>query len=301
MDDIGKLVLFRDVVELGGFTAAARKWQLSHSTVSKHVKTLERELQAQLLERTSRTMNLTAPGRVVYDHSRRIGSTFTDMVQRLDELRGQVSGELRIGSLVHIARHVLQPALETFLREYPQVRVSLVLQDGPLAFYRRDLDMALHVGLPTEGSLIARKLLENEVCLAAAPDLLERHGPLKHPSDLARYPTVAYHSAEVAITTWAYRDDGEERTVEVAPVLLTGDGNSLLDAVRGGIGVGYLSRFAAVRDFEEGRLVPVLPEFELPAYAPVYMLTAPSEFVSPKLEALKACLAQVARHLGPSS
>ena len=115
MDDIGKLVLFRDVVELGGFTAAARKWQLSHSTVSKHVKTLERELQVQLLERTSRTMNLTAPGRVVFEHSRRIGGTFNEMVQRLEELRGQVSGELRIGSLLHVGQHLLHPAVASFV------------------------------------------------------------------------------------------------------------------------------------------------------------------------------------------
>lgn len=297
MDDLGKLLLFRDVVELGGFTAAARKWHLSHSTVSKHIKTLERELQTQLLERTSRTRKLTASGRIVHDHSRRLGGTLDEMTQRLDELRGEVTGELRIGSLVHVARHLLQPALARFVAEHPRVRIQLVLEDGPLAFYRNELDAALHVGLPTEGTLIATKLIENEVCLAATPELLERAGPLEHPSELAHYPTVAYRSDEVEITTWAYREGEEEHTVQVDPVLRTGDGNSLLDAVRAGIGVGYLSAFSAQDDLERGTLVRVLPSFALPAYAPVYLLTAPSEYPSPKVLALKQALVATAREL----
>lgn len=297
MDDIGKLVLFHDVVELGGFSAAARKWNLNHSTVSKHVKTLERELRAQLLERTSRTMRLTAPGRIVFEHSRRIGGTFDEMVRRLEESRGQVSGELRIGSLIHVERHLVQPAVRRFLGEYPGVRITLLLQDEPLAFFRNELDLALHVGLPTEGTLIAKKVLENDVCLAASPNLLERAGDLRHPEELATYPTVAYASPEVEITTWAYRDGGEERTVSVHPVLRTTDGNSLLEAVRSGLGVGYLSAFAAKGDLDAGSLVQVLPEFELPAYAPVYVLSAPSEYASPRIEAFKQCLIETATEL----
>ena len=297
MDDIGKLVLFHDVVELGGFSAAARKWDLNHSTVSKHVKSLERELRVQLLERTSRTMRLTAPGQIVFEHSRRIGGTYDEMVQRLENARGQVSGELRIGSLIHVERHVLQPAIQRFLAEYPNVRITLLLQDEPLAFYRNELDLALHVGLPSEGTLIAKKLLKNDVCLAATPDLLERAGSLLHPDELATYPTVAYSSPEAEITTWAYREAGEERTVSVHPVLRTTDGNSLLEAVRNGLGVGYLSSFAAQADFDSGRLVRVLPEFELPSYAPVYLLSAPSEYASPRVEAFKQCLIETANTL----
>ena len=297
MDDLGKLVLFHDVVELGGFSAAARKWHLNHSTVSKHVKTLERQFRVQLLERTSRSMRLTAAGEIVLEHSRRIGTTYEEMLQRLEEARGQVSGELRIGSLIHIERHLLQPAIQSFLADHPKVRITLVLQDEPLSFYRSELDLALHVGLPTEGTLIAKKLMDNEVCLAASPELLERAGPLEHPDELARYPTVAYASPEAEITTWAYREKGEERIVRVRPVLRTTDGNSLLEAVRHGLGVGYLSFFAARADLEAGRLVRVLPEFALPAYAPVYLLSAPSEYVSPRIEEFKRCLVHTANAL----
>ncbi len=297
MDDIGKLLLFRDVVELGGFTAAAAKWNLNHSTVSKHVKTLERELGAQLLERTSRTMRLTTHGQVVLEHSKRIGSTFEEMTQQLEESKGQVTGELRIGSLLHVGHHLMQPAISNFLAEYPRVRITLLLQDEPLAFYRNSLDIALCVGLPSEGSLISRKLADNDVCLVATPELLERAGPLSHPEELGSYPTVAYTSPADEITTWAYTEGNETRSVTVRPILRTTDGNSLLHAVRSGIGVGYLSSFAARADLDSGRLVEVLPEFELPAYDPVYVLSAPTEFASPRIEAFKACLFEVAKRV----
>lgn len=297
MDDISKITLFRDVVELGGFTAAAARHDLNHSTVSRHVKTLERQLGVQLLERTTRTMSVTAPGQVVLEHGRRIGVTLEDMHRRLEELRGDVVGELRIGSLVHVGQHIVQPATAIFLDRFPGVEVTLLLEDGPLAFHRKALDLALHVGLPAEGSLIARKLLDNDVVLAATPALLDRAGPLAHPQELESYPTVAYASGGVEVTAWAYTEGGVQRTVTVKPALRTSDGNSLLEAVRGGLGVGYLSAFAAREDLAAGRLVQVLPDVELPPYDPVYVLTAPSEFLSPRLEAFKACLLEVAEGL----
>lgn len=297
MDDIGRLVLFQDVVELGGFTAAAAKWGLNHSTVSKHVKTLERELRVQLMERTSRTMRLTPHGQIVLEHSRRIGTTFEEMNQRLEESKGQVTGELRVGSLLHVGRHIVQPTISRFLAEHPHVQITLMLQDEPLAFYRNALDIALSVGLPTEGTLISRKLVDNEVCLAASPGLLEKAGPLSHPEQLAQFPTVAYASTADEIMTWSYREGKETRSVTVHPVLRTTDGNSLLDAVRSGIGVGYLSSFAARADLDSGRLVQVLPEFELPAYEPVYVLYAPTEFPSPRIEAFKECLFETVQEL----
>ncbi|MEM9064990.1 MAG: LysR family transcriptional regulator [Planctomycetota bacterium] len=297
MDDLRKLVLFRDVVSLGGFTAAARKWGLSHSTVSKHIKTLEQELGARLLERTSRTMRLTAAGEIAFEHSDQIGATYRDMRQRLDTSAAEVTGELRIGSLLHLGRDLLQPAVTSFLRAYPSARITTLLADDPLAFYRNELDLALTVGLPTEGTLIATRLLENRVCLAATPELLEQAGPLQHPDELARYPTVAYTNELARITSWVYTEDGQPRTVTVRPVLSTTDGNALLDAVRSGLGVGYLSAFSAWADLRSGRLVRVLPEFELPPYQPVYLLRAPSEYVPARIEAFREQLESVAREL----
>ncbi len=287
MDDVGKLVLFRDVVESGGFSRAAARRGLSHSTVSKHIKSLERSLGVQLLHRTSRVMSLTERGRVVLDYSRRVGGCVEELQRRLDELRGEVRGELRVASLVHVGKHIVQPAAAAFLREHPHARVQLSLSDAPLAFSRDGLDLAVRVGLQAESTLTARKLLNNEVCIVAAPALLARHGAPQHPSQLAALPTVGYRSAAVTITVWRYLEGGEHRSVEVTPRFLVNDGNALLDAARDGLGVAYLSRFAAREDLERGALVQLLPRVALPAYDPVYMLYASTDYAAPALAAFQ--------------
>ena len=139
-------------------------------------------------------------------------------------------------------------------------------------------------------------VVDNQVALVASPELLERRGAPTTPADLANYPTVAYARADLEVVHWSYLDGGERRSVTVDPVLRVTDGNALLDAARAGVGVAYVTRLTAVDDLAAGRLVRVLPEVELPSYAPIHVLRAPTEYVSPKIEAFLACLeAQAAR------
>ena len=165
----------------------------------------------------------------------------------------------------------------------------------PVGARRPAFDLAVRVGLEAEGSLRARKLIDNEVCLVATPELIARAGELQHPDELARYPTVAYAAPKHDIRSWRYREQQEVRSVEVEPLLYVSDGNALLDAVKAGVGVGYVSAFAVQPELESGELVRVLPAFELPAYAPVYMLYAASDYTSPKLEALQRALLEHAK------
>ena len=297
MDNLGKLLLFRDIVDQGGFSRAAGHRSLSHSTVSKHMKSLEAELGVVLLQRTSRSMALTDEGRLVYDYSRRVGGDIGELLERLEESRGEVRGRLKISSLVHVGRHIVQPAITAYLAQYSRTRVDLTLDDGPLRFTRDGFDLAVRVGRDVEGSLSARKLVDNNVCLAASPSFVEKHGLPTSPSELPRFPAVAYASKAVEITVWTYVEEGVYKTVEVHPVYRVNEGNALLDAVRAGVGIGYLSTFAAREDLVAGTICRVLPELELPPYDPVYMIQARSEYRSPRLEAFRRHLRTVAKSI----
>lgn len=297
MDDVGRLVLFRDVVELQSFSAAARKRGLTHSTVSKHIRSLERELGAKLLHRTSRSMSLTEEGRLAFETSKSVGQSVARLQRQLEELRGEVRGEIRVQSLLHLGQSLVEPAITRLLRAHPHVSVTLVLDDGPLHFNREGFDLAVRVGMDVEGTLSARRLLDNDVCLVASPEFLERFGHPTHPADLAQVPTVAYEAGTVTITSWPYLDDGEVRVVDVDPAYRVTDGNALLRAVRAGLGVGYLSAFATYEDLARGSLVRVLPEFALPAYEPVYLIDGGPEHRPPRVEALRRELFAVAEEL----
>ena len=301
MDHVAKLVLFSDVVERGSFSAAAAHWGLSHSTVSKHIKTLEAHLGVQLLRRTSRTMTLTEAGELVLGYGRRVGSSLGELDERLATLRGEVGGTLRVHGLMHIGRHLIQPAVAALLAEHPHLQVRAVFDDGPLAFHRDGIDVAVRVGLEASADLAASKLLDNDVCLVAAPQLIERHGTPEHPRELARFPTVAYESGSVRIDAWRYREGDEVHSVAIEPACTFSDGNALADAVTAGLGVGYLSAFAAHHGLQRGELVRVLPRFELPAYDPVYLLYARTEHVSPSIRAFIDHIRAVARSFASPS
>ena len=287
MEMLGKLLMFRDIVELGTLSAAAKRWEISHSTMSRHLQSLEKELGVQLLRRTSRVMELTEEGRLVLGYSHRIGRDAEEMRQRLGTLQGSIRGELRINSLVHVGRYFVQPMLSSFLSLYPQVRVTLVLDDGPVKVIQDGFDLAVRVGLPAEASLTVRKLADNPVCLAASPGFVERFGQPSHPSELSRFLAVTYANFDRHIDTWAYLEDGEVRTIQVQSACRLSDGNAFWQAVLDGIGIGYLSAFAAEPEIRAGRLLKVLPRFSLPPYEPIYLIAPTTPYRSPKVEAFK--------------
>ena len=131
----------------------------------------------------------------------------------------------------------------------------------------------------------------------ASPSLLSRAQAPATVADLRAMPTVGYRSSEVRIATWPYLVGGDVRTVEVAPVCWASDGNALLDLVLRGVGVGYLSRFAAAEHVRRGDLVVLFPEVALPAFDPVYVVHAPEAQPSPKVAAFRRALVDVAREL----
>lgn len=297
MNELAKLLLFRDVVDAGGFSHAAARRGLSHSTVSKHIKSLEESVGLLLLNRTSRTMSLTEAGLIALRYSRRLSDSLEELHDRLDEVRGSVAGELRVSSVVHVGRHLVQPAVARFVEEFPSAVVHLTLSDGPLEFNRDGLDLAVRVGLHAEGSLTASKLLDNEVCVVAAPSLLTRVNAPVHPSELSALPTLGYASPQFDIRSWAYRDGDAIRTVEVDPICRVNEGNALLDLALAGVGFAYVSTFAAHQDIQRGMLVRVLEDYTFPSFDSVYAIAASTPQPPLKLRAFKRHLRDVANEL----
>ncbi|MEN0067541.1 MAG: LysR family transcriptional regulator [Myxococcota bacterium] len=299
MDRVDRLLLFRDVVEKGGFTQAARHRGVAHSTVSRALRELEESLGMPLMTRTTRAASLTEAGEVVLAAARDIGQRSAEMVHALERLETLEGGELRVHALTHVGHALVFAAVQRFSEAHPTVMVRLTLSDGPLHFHRDGLDVALTVGLPAAEQLVVRRLCDNDVRLVAAPSVVAKFGPASAPEDLLHWPVVAYQSEEVTLTRWPYVGPEGIRTVEVRPSLLVSDGVALLEAVRRGAGVGYLSWFSVIEDLRSGRLVEVLPHVELPTYQPVYVVRADLRLVSARVEAFERALREVVASITP--
>jgi len=158
MVDLNDVVVFARVVEAGSFTAAARLLAMPKTTVSRRVAALEREVGVRLLQRTTRSLNLTDAGRLYYEQSSQGLRTIEEANLRLAEARAEPLGTIRISAPVGFGGHFLIRAVVDFLTLYPKTNVELRLTDDKLNLIEDGIDLAFRTGRLEDSTLIARKL-----------------------------------------------------------------------------------------------------------------------------------------------
>ncbi|TIQ01824.1 MAG: LysR family transcriptional regulator, partial [Mesorhizobium sp.] len=170
MLDLNDIVVFARVVETGSFTAAARLLAMPKTTVSRRVAALEREVGVRLLQRTTRSLNVTDAGRLYYEQSSQALRTIEEANLRLAEARAEPSGTIRISAPVGFGGHFLTAAVVDFLAIYPKTKVELRLTDDKLNLVEDGIDLAFRTGILQDSTLIARKLGSTHRLLCASPD-----------------------------------------------------------------------------------------------------------------------------------
>src|SRR3984893_6121605 len=169
MLDLNDIVVFARVVEAGSFTAAARLLGMPKTTVSRRIAALEREVGVRLLQRTTRSLNVTA-GRLYYEESSQALRTIEDANLRLAEARAEPSGTIRVSAPVGFGGYFLSSAIFDFLATYPKTKVELRLTDDKLNLVENGIDLSFRTGILPDSTLIARKLGSTHRILCASPN-----------------------------------------------------------------------------------------------------------------------------------
>ena len=169
MDRIDSMGVFAKVIAKQSFSGAARELHLSQAVVSKHVRALEEWLGAQLLNRTTRRLNVTEIGALVYDRCERILDEINEVQQSTSALQTAPRGVLHLAAPVSFGITQLGPALADYLSSYPDVTVDLTLDDRFADLVEEGFDLALRVGSLKDSSLIARRLAPVRFVLCASP------------------------------------------------------------------------------------------------------------------------------------
>src|SRR5260221_2245182 len=190
MLDLNDIVVFPRVVEGGSFTAAPRLLGMPTTTVTRRIAALEREVGVRLVQRTTRSLNVTDAGRLYYEQSSRAMRTIEEANLRLAETRAEPSGTIRISAPVGFGGHFLTSAALDFLAAYPKTRVELHLTDDTLNLVGNRIDLAFRTGVLVDSTLIARKLGATHRVLCASPDYLARRGVPLASADLGRHHCV---------------------------------------------------------------------------------------------------------------
>jgi DNA-binding transcriptional LysR family regulator len=262
MDTLTRMQAFVQVVDAGGFSAAARKAGKSKALLSKYVRDLEDELGVRLLNRTTRQLSPTEAG-IAYQREA------VDILQRLDDLTAsvrdahtQARGHLRVSAPRSYGDAELGAAMAEFLCEHPEITVDLRLDDRFVDLVEEGFDVAIRISEPTDSSLIARRLSTFRVVTCASPAWIEAHGLPAKPDDLLGLPAICDTNAR-NWHHWPYIVDGERTVVAVTPRMNVNGPQVTTAAAVAGVGVARIPLFAAARAVEEGRLVILLEDFEL--------------------------------------
>jgi DNA-binding transcriptional LysR family regulator len=256
----GEMEVFVRVVDLGGFSAAARALRMTPSAVSKLIARLETRLGARLVNRSTRKLQLTPEGSAFHDRAVRVLADL-DEAERSAAAGAAPRGRLRVNTNVPFGTHYLIPLLPGFLERHPEVTVEVTLTDTVVDLLEDRADVAIRVGPLKSSQLVARKLGESRMMLVASPAYLTAHGTPQTPGDLARHNLLGFSFARQS-NGWPFRDaDGSASAVVPTGNALVSDGESMRLLVLTGLGISRLSLFHIGPDVEAGRLVPVLEAY----------------------------------------
>ena len=255
---------FRLLARSASFTDAARSLSMTPSAVSRRLHAIELRLGTELVLRNTRSMRLTPQGERYLEAA----ETILRETERLEaDIASRPLGRLRICASFGFGRTHIAPVVADFARANPDVRVDLTLTDRPVSIIEEGFDVGIHLGVPHDSRLRARKLLANDRILCASPAYLETHGRPLLPSDLARHRLIEIAEDENTVGRWTLTHRKTKKVVNLAavPVLRSNSGSAALDWCLAGLGIVLRSRWHAAAPLADGRLEEVLPDWHMPA------------------------------------
>ncbi len=281
MDKLRAMEVFVATIDAGSFAAAATALNLSAVMVGKHIQSLEAQLGARLIERTTRRHRLTEIGAAYLERCRDVLASVQTADGVADALRAVPMGTLRITAPVSFGAHRLTPVIGEYMAMHPQVEVDLSLNDRVVDLAEEGFDCGIRMSRTIDDSLIARQLAPSRMLAVASPGWIASHGMPGHPSELEKYPLLNF-AAWGPRHVWRFTQGDDVVNVPVHGRFSTNNGQALLSAAIAGIGVIVQSDALLAPAIAAGHVLPLLPDWELPTRA-VHIVRRPEARPSAKL------------------
>lgn len=278
MDDLKHFALFAEVVRSGSLSAAARYLGISTSAVSQQLRALEQRYGVTLLHRSTRKLTLTESGRNLAEHCASLVTTATRARQQLALARDAPEGELRMSAPVGFARCVA-PALAPLLADHAALTLHLEIDDRMIDLIDARIDLAIRVGELADSGWSAQRLCSVDYLLCAAPAYLERAGVAQLPRDLPGHQWLGPPRGGRSLPLQLAGPGGAVESIEIAPRITSNSQISLQQMCAAGLGLAFVVSTEARDDLQAGRLVRVLPDWQVPPL-PLWALT-PQRDVKP--------------------
>ncbi|MDM9628753.1 LysR substrate-binding domain-containing protein [Rhizobium sp. S152] len=302
LQDLNDFVYFAAVVRHGGFSAAGRVLNVPKSKLSRHIAALEERLGVRLLERTVKRFRVTEIGNSFYSHCENMLREAERAARTISDASGEPHGPIRVS----VPNGLLQGSLGTmfpeFLNRYPKVQLQILATDRRVDIINERLDLAVRAQFAeeTDSELTMRVLSKVDLILVASAELAGSLPPAGGIDSLADAPTVSFLSPSVDwqdSDIWEFTGpDGTPYRHEHKPRLSCKSVPALLEAIYAGVGVGLLPDHVCAEGIKEGRLVRLLPEYQM-SQATIYLVFTASQGLPTAVRALVDFLVEQFRSL----
>ncbi|MDN4500983.1 LysR substrate-binding domain-containing protein [Alteromonadaceae bacterium BrNp21-10] len=257
--DLKLLRYFVVTAETLNFTLASQALNIPKSALSKAIAKLEDGLGGKVFERSSRVVRLTETGHILYSRAIVLLDDASHLLHDLKTMQHSVAGHLKLAAAPALGRFLAQDIIPSFLKQWPEVSISLKLSYEYENLFKEGFDLAFRMGQNRDESVIERPLgLANRV-VVAAPDYLAQQTKINHPQDLIDHKSVQIFERQQQV--WTLQNGKQTEQVSLNTSFQCADFVALVDAVSGGLGVAQLP-WLVVRDaVKSGRLIHILPQW----------------------------------------
>ena len=260
--DWDKLRVFHAVAEAGSFTHAGETLNLSQSAVSRQISALEENLQVPLFHRHARGLILTEQGESLNRTVREVFAKLAMTEALLTESKEKPAGRIKVTTTVGFGSTWLAPRLQQFMTQYPDVTMTLLLDDTDLDLAMREADVAIRMHAPKQPDLVQRHLMQLTWIVVASPAYLEAHGTPQRPEDLDDHKIILFGDYRPPVQDVNWLSEAGRRAGSPRRALLEVNSfQAMAAAIRSGLGIGVLPNW--MTDEMTG-LVPLLTELKAP-------------------------------------
>ena len=290
------LQVFADVVDQGSFTKAAEIRETNVSYVTRQIKKLESDLKSSLLNRSTRALALTETGKLVYENARQLNELVRNVSVISQKQSQSLLGALRVTSAVYLGKKFIFPIIEQICDQYPDLNIELQLCDEHVDIIKDRFDLAFRVWKPKDTDLVAQKLMDVHLLLAATPQFIATHGEPKTLDQLSPLPAIVYGRKGHHNKSFHYFDGaGKLCTFNINANLCINDAEQLNICASNHNRYYLPANFMVADQLEDDRLVRLLPDLKMPPEGAFYAIYPNRELSKPALlliDKVKAVLAK---------
>lgn len=259
--NVNDLLIFVEVVECGGFTAAGEKLAMPKSNVSRSLTRLENELQVKLLERSTRSHHLTEVGRTIYQHGCTIKEAASSAVQASENAVSHPIGELKVCASISVGQHLLAPLFTQFQQQNPKLKLNIKLTNRRVDLIEEDIDIAIRVGSLSDSNLIAKRLCTQNLQLYASTEYLSKHSLISSCADLSHH-SLLFHQSGGGVSPWQLYNDKQKFVLPAQAATICNDFAVLRQMVLDGAGIAKLPEYLVNDLLKQGLVKPVLADWQ---------------------------------------